>query len=197
MRAVSNISSASLDALAPPTPLAAVNDPDAFWTLLGPHIGWIHRQLRRLGVRENDLDDVCQDVLIALHKRRDQFDFSREIRPWAFGFAAWVASDYRKRRQVRERHAPLDHDHEPADPAPGADARLDAEAERQLLLEALDQLDDKKRTLLVLVDLEETAMPRAAEILGIPVNTGYSRLRTARTELASAVRRIRGIRGTR
>jgi RNA polymerase sigma-70 factor (ECF subfamily) len=40
-------------------------------------------------------------------------------------------------------------------------------------------------------DLEGFAMPEIAHALGIPLNTGYSRLRLAREELADAVRRLR------
>jgi RNA polymerase sigma-70 factor (ECF subfamily) len=41
-------------------------------------------------------------------------------------------------------------------------------------------------------DLDEVGMPEVAETLGIPLNTGYSRLRLARKELAEAVRRLAG-----
>ncbi|NCQ59989.1 MAG: RNA polymerase factor sigma C, partial [Myxococcales bacterium] len=44
--------------------------------------------------------------------------------------------------------------------------------------------------ILVLVVLNELAVTEAAEMLGLPLNTAYTRLRRAKLELAAAVRRL-------
>ncbi|MBK7156248.1 MAG: hypothetical protein IPH72_31505 [Sandaracinaceae bacterium] len=51
-----------------------------FWGTIEPHIAWMHRQLRRLGVQPSDVDDVTQDVLITLHRRRADYDPTRPLR---------------------------------------------------------------------------------------------------------------------
>lgn len=157
----------------------------AFWDRVGPEVWWVHRQLRRLGVREADLHDVAQEVLIAVHRRWDGFDQSRPIRPWLFGFALRLASDHRKSAPNRRAGVPLDH--EPPDPRPGPEELLVASARRSLLLEAMEHLDLDKRAIITLVDLEELSMPEAVAILEIPLNTGYSRLRLARAALAAVL----------
>jgi RNA polymerase sigma-70 factor (ECF subfamily) len=50
------------------------------------------------------------------------------------------------------------------------------------LQQVLDGLDEKKRAVLVLVELEGLSSPEIAKILGIGLNTVYSRLRAARED---------------
>jgi RNA polymerase sigma-70 factor (ECF subfamily) len=161
---------------------------DAFWDRVGPEIGWVQRQLRRLGVREPDLDDVTQEVLIAVHRRWADFDPSRPVRAWLFGFAFRFAKDYRNHSSNRRPSLSLDHD--PPDQRPGLEERLEEAARRALLATAMDGLDLDQRAIVTLIDLEELTMPEAAAILEIPLNTGYSRLRVARAELAAALTRL-------
>lgn len=160
----------------------------AFWDQLGPQIDWLHRQLRRLGVHEADLDDVAQDLLIAVHRRWRDYDHSRPIRAWTFAFAIRVAADYRKRQARRSQAVPLFEDL--PDHADGPMEHLAVAAKRALLLRAMEALDLSKRAIITLVDLEEMTVPEAVAILEIPLNTGYSRLRVARAELAEAVRAL-------
>lgn len=157
-----------------------------FWPRVGPEIDWISRQVRRLGVPDRDLEDVVQEVLVSVHRRWGDYDSGRPLRPWLFGFALRVASDFRRRSSNRQVTVPLDPDL--ADEGPCVDEQVEAAARRALLLGALETLDLDRRALIVLIELEEMTMPEAVEILGIPLNTGYSRLRAARAALAEAVR---------
>jgi RNA polymerase sigma-70 factor (ECF subfamily) len=62
-------------------------------------------------------------------------------------------------------------------------------AERQLLMRLLSELDEPKREVFTLVDVHELSVPEAAEALGIPLNTAYSRLRVARQSFEMALAR--------
>jgi RNA polymerase sigma-70 factor (ECF subfamily) len=53
----------------------------------------------------------------------------------------------------------------------------------------MDLLDDDKRAVFVLHDLDGTSMPVVAESLEIPLNTAYSRLRLAREVLRARLSR--------
>ncbi len=57
------------------------------------------------------------------------------------------------------------------------------------LTRILDQMDDAKREVLVLSEWEEMSSPEIAEVLGIPLNTVYSRLRLARAEFEKLLAR--------
>jgi RNA polymerase sigma-70 factor (ECF subfamily) len=152
-------------------------------------LGYVWSTLRRLGVRSVDLEDVAHEVFVVVHRRFADFDEARPIRPWLFGIAYRVTSDYRRR--AHRRHETLTSD-EPEGLGGGPEEEASVRERRALLLRALDRLDAEKRAVIVMHDLDEIAMPDVALALEIPLNTGYSRLRLARRELADAVRELRG-----
>jgi len=149
---------------------------------------YVWESLRRLGVREADLEDVAHDLFIALQRRLPDYDPARPLRPWLFGFALRVASDYRKSARVRLEVVAAPRD--TADARPGAEERLAAREARDLILRALDSLTLEQRAVLALHDLDGYSMPEIAQALGEPLNTLYSRLRAARIEFTAAVRRL-------
>jgi RNA polymerase sigma-70 factor (ECF subfamily) len=51
----------------------------------------------------------------------------------------------------------------------------------------LDQLDEEKRQVFVLYEIEELEMKDIASAMGTPLQTAYSRLRAARQMLARAL----------
>ena len=59
----------------------------------------------------------------------------------------------------------------------------------QRLHRLLDGLDDDKRAVFVLAELEQMSAPQIAEVLGENVNTIYARLRAARREFEQMVAR--------
>jgi RNA polymerase sigma-70 factor (ECF subfamily) len=73
--------------------------------------------------------------------------------------------------------------------APTPLEQTERNAELQLLARLLDELDEPKREVFALVELEELSVPEAAEVLEIPLNTAYSRLRAARQAFEAALAR--------
>jgi RNA polymerase sigma-70 factor (ECF subfamily) len=158
------------------------------------HAPYVWNTLRRLGVHGADLEDLTHDVFTQVHRHLHEFEPSRPVKPWLFGFAFRIASQHRK-RSARRREAPLDRD--PVDPAALADACMAAEQDRRLVLEALDTIDLERRAVFVLYEIDGATIEEIARSLGIPANTAYSRLRVARAEFAAAVKRLRLRRGER
>jgi RNA polymerase sigma-70 factor (ECF subfamily) len=174
------------------TPEADLAEPLArpeFPAVFREHLGYVWHAVRRLGVRERDLEDVTHDVFLAVFRKLDQYDASRPLRPWLFGFAFRIASDYRERARHRLEV--------PGDLSAVEDERpnaLDGVLQRQTLelaRRALAELELGRRAVFILHELDECPMPEVALALGIPLNTAYSRLRLARADLAAAVRRLR------
>jgi RNA polymerase sigma-70 factor, ECF subfamily len=159
-----------------------------FRTLFRTECSYVFHTLRRLGVHERDLEDVAHDVFLAVHRKLDEYDPKRPLRPWIFAFAYRFASDYRK--LARHRREAMGDDLEPIDVAPAADDRIEAEERRQIVLVALDALDLDQRAVFVMHEIDGTPIPAVAATLSIPLNTAYSRLRLAREKFANAVRRV-------
>ncbi len=147
----------------------------------------VWRLLRRLGVREADLDDVCQEVFVVVHRRWAEFRGDSTLRTWLTGIALRSALGYRHRRGQREV-VPLT---EAAEPAAAAEqpAAVEQRQLRARLTRALDGLPSGKREVFVLYELEELPMAEIAGLLEVPVQTCYSRLYAARAQLAAALRR--------
>jgi len=154
------------------------------------HAGYVGVSLRRLGIPERDLEDVTHDVFLVVHRHLHDYDPARPIRPWLFGIAVRVSLAYRRRAGFQREDIRADVDLHAADLGPAPDERLDRERSRRLVLAALESLGYERRAVLVMHDIDGHSMPDIALALGIPLNTGYSRLRLARVDFENAVRRL-------
>jgi RNA polymerase sigma-70 factor (ECF subfamily) len=146
---------------------------------------FVWRSVRRLGVPPAGVDDAVQDVFVIVHRRLPEFEGRSSLKTWVFGIALRVARDHKRRDRRKGGHEPLDA--AMPDHAPGpAEAAARAEAVRELD-RLLASLDDDKRAVFVLAEIEELTAPEIAEALSIPVNTVYSRLRAARRDFEAAL----------
>lgn len=148
---------------------------------------FIWRVLRRFGVREADVEDVCQDVFLVVHRKLGDFAQRSSVRTWLYSIALRCASDHRKRAHVK-REAPTSHTIDAPIDAPQPRQVADRQA-RAVLDEILDALDEPKRAVFVLYELEELTMAEVAEAVGCPLQTAYSRLHAAREAFEAAVNR--------
>jgi RNA polymerase sigma-70 factor, ECF subfamily len=79
---------------------------------------------------------------------------------------------------------------EASDTSPGPDDALQTKQARALVLAALDHVPLPRRAVLLMHDLDDVPVEDVAAALGIPKFTVYSRLRKARREMETAVRRL-------
>lgn len=166
-----------------------------FRTIFEEELEYVWNSLRRLGVPPRDIEDVAHDVFLQVFRRLDLYQPERPIRPWLFGFAFRVASDYR--RLARNRLEIPNVLTEPFDTAPNAlDQLVNAEAFclAQALLESIDLAP---RAVFILHELDECPIPEVAQVLGIPIPTAYSRLRLARKQFSASLERLRRRGGAR
>jgi RNA polymerase sigma-70 factor (ECF subfamily) len=149
------------------------------------HFDFVWRNARRLGVPEASADDVAQEVFIIVQRRMADFDGRASLQAWIFGILVRVARDHRRSfRRKGARCVPLEDEasHGAFAAAQGpTPSDLAERSERVELLDTLlDQLDDDKRTLLVLSMLEQWTLREIAEFLGSNTNTVHSRLCAAK-----------------
>lgn len=158
------------------------------------HGPYVWRVLRRLGVAEADADDVCQEVFLVVHRKLTEFEQRSALRTWIYGIAVRTASDYRKRAHRRHEVTTSELPDVPT-PADDPHRTLQLRQARSLLDELVAALDDDKRAVFVLFEIEQLAMQEVAEALGCPLQTAYSRLHAARAQLQAAVARHRAQEG--
>ena len=155
---------------------------------------WLERVIReherrvlmvayRMLARMEDAQDASQEVFLRLHKHRKRIHQERDPAGWLYRVTMNVCFDLRKRR----RELPLPENFDVAGPDPVR--RLEKEAERTLLHEALQLLPEKQRAAIVLRDIEGLSTREVAGILGTEEVTVRSQISTARLRLRELVRR--------
>ena len=158
------------------------------------NVSYVWRIVARLGVRGAAVEDLTQEVFLVVHRKLHEFEGRSSLRTWIFQIVRRVVRDHRRTCRRKEPHAlsgeaPPDLEALPDDPRSGPhDSAAKAEAVR-LLYDLLDKLDDDKREVFVLAELEQMPAPEIAEALALGVNTVYSRLRLAREAFNLALAR--------
>jgi len=149
---------------------------------------YVWNSLRRFGVHERDLEDVTHEVFVRVHDQLPLFDPSRPLRPWLFGIALGLATNYR--RLARHRVDLPGELPEVADGGRPADEDLERREQAELVHGALLKVPIEQRAVLVLHELDGYAIPDVASTLGLTLNTAYSRLRLGREAFRNAFRRL-------
>lgn len=159
------------------------------------HADYVYRSLRRLGVPASNLSDALQDVFLVVHRRLSELDGATSAKSWLFVVAMGVASNHR--RSLR-RKAPEQAGKSTRDDPDRFGGRLDepfelaAHAEQvELFYRLLETMDDDKRVVFVLAELEQLSVPEIAALLSVNINTVYARLRAARQKFEQALGRMR------
>jgi RNA polymerase sigma-70 factor (ECF subfamily) len=172
-------------------PLGHAREPSDFRALFTMHAPYVWNTLRRFGVLPADLEDQTHEVFLQVQRHLGDYDASRPVRPWLFGFAFRIASQHRRRVDRRREDSGPDRAEDAVDPAALPDERIASEQNRRLVLDALGAIDLDRRAVFVLYEIDGVSMDEIARSLGIPVNTAYSRLRVARGEFATAAKRLK------
>lgn len=167
-------------ALAQPAPKTA------FEPIYRANFAAVWSWLRRMGVPRGQREDFAQQTFEIALRGFERFDGARPVRPWLFGIAFRVV--VAARRTLESKQAFVDEAVEVVDPNADLEHRAAQRQARELLWRGLQSLNVDQRAVFTLVELEGLSMPEAVEALGIPLNTGYSRLRLAREALTEFVR---------
>jgi len=157
------------------------------------HAPFVYRILRRLGVPRADRDDLLQEVFFIVHRKLHEYDGRASFRAWLYGICVRTVSTYRRSARVRRQESREYSDVEERESEAALDPELTAESRRACAeLEALlGRLDDEKRTVFVLYELEELPMVEVAQAVGCPLQTAYSRLHAARKAMRMLITRNR------
>lgn len=146
----------------------------------------IHRFSAALGVPAEEREDAVQDILIAVFRSLRHFRGEAQLSTWIYRIAARHAIRLGRRRRMRETMRVMMLKERPQ---PEIDP-----SERSTQLATLDRLlarlAPKKRTVLVLFEVEGLSAKEISDVVGCPENTVWSRLHHARAEMVKAARRM-------
>ncbi|MEZ4453298.1 MAG: sigma-70 family RNA polymerase sigma factor [Nannocystaceae bacterium] len=157
------------DPLAPGATLGAI---------YSEHAGFVWRSLLRLGASQAEAEDLLHEVFLVVRRRLDDFEDGRSLRAWLYGIARGVAANHRRgRRREEARLDRLPSPSPPMTPEEGLQRRRAA----ALVAEFLATLDEPRRQVFELMDIEGLRGPEVAEALQIPLMKVHTLLRSART----------------
>lgn len=154
------------------------------------HSGFVWRIVRRMGIPEHGVEDVLHEVFLVVHRRLPEYDGRVAMTTWLYHLTRGVVSNHRRGRAREQRRLEL-VDPRPAAPAPDPEAQTRRGQAAAFVRTFLAELDPDKREVFELAELEGLPIPEVAELVGVNLNTAYSRLRAARQLFQRAVERIR------
>jgi RNA polymerase sigma-70 factor (ECF subfamily) len=146
----------------------------------------VHRFSAALGVPIDEREDAAQDIFIAVYRSLRHFRGEAQLSTWIYRIAARHAIRMGRRRRSRElMRLTMLKEKPPTAIDPSERSTHVATLDRML-----SKLPPKKRTVLVLFEIEGLSAKEISDVVGCPENTVWSRLHHARAEMVKAARRM-------
>ena len=163
---------------------AKAGDSDAFAELVKATQADVYTLAYRLTGNEEDARDVCQEAYLRAFRALKRFRGDSRFSTWMYRITANCASTHLSRRS-RGRHDELTQDDSVPDERPESDPEGMAEAVvlRDRVTEALADLPDILRAVVVLRDVYDLPHDAIASELGITESAAKVRLHRARRKL--------------
>jgi RNA polymerase sigma-70 factor (ECF subfamily) len=171
-----------------------------FEELYDAHVESLWRNARRLGVGDDAVDDVLQQVFLVVHRRLPELALTGSEKAWLFGVLLRVVRDHKRllRRKSPHRFFAFTDPETLVDDRSRAPDEAFARSEAAALVQTwLDALDDDKREVFILAELEQMSAREIGEATDTNPSTVSSRLRAARIAFEAAAARHRKIEGRR
>lgn len=137
--------------------------------------------------RPDKAEDLVQETMVRALAALDRARADSNLKAWLFTILRNAWRNEIKKGSIRlEQSSGGSHamvDLAPADPAQSPDELYTASTQRQMVIEALNQLPPDAREIIVLREYEELSYQEIAEVLECPIGTVMSRLDRARAKL--------------
>lgn len=157
------------------------------------------------GMLKNQQDslDVSQEVFIKVYKYLDNFNHNSSFYTWLYRITVNKCIDFIRKQKRRsevdyddtiQRNTEVEGDENimPSTLGIQPDRVYGRKELREKMLEALDTLSEKHRTILILREVEGLAYEEMADVLGISKGTVMSRLYHARRYFQDAIQEYLG-----
>ncbi|MDF3067766.1 MAG: polymerase sigma factor RpoE [Polyangiaceae bacterium] len=140
--------------------------------------------LRKLGVREPDLEDASQEVFLQMHRYLPRFRGNSQLKTWLYRLCITQARHVRRRRRLTET---LRSWLSGATDTAKVSSEFCEDSARRRIEAALERLNENERLALVLFDMEGLSGKQVAETLRCKEATLWRRLHDARKKFIEAV----------
>jgi RNA polymerase sigma-70 factor, ECF subfamily len=132
-----------------------------FLLAVSQHIrAYVRRRLERM---QDDVEDIVQEVLIAVHNGRHTYSPDQPLTAWIYAIARYRMIDHLRRWYAHERaHVPLDDMSEMF-----SDADENASLAKRDITVLLNELPDRQRLPIMHVKLQGLSVAEAAAAIGM------------------------------
>lgn len=146
----------------------------------------------RLGCPPNSVEDLTEEVLVAVYRQRLRYDPGRQFAPWLYGIAHLVWKDYLRHRDREIRRAtPLELAANAPSVERGPIGHAEAREEAETLRRAIQELAEPQKETLILRHYHGLSYEEIAQVLKVPLGT-------VKWHIHEAVRRLQAsIKGAR
>jgi len=160
-------------------------DRSAFNGLVTKHQDRLYSSMLGVTGSAEEAEDVVQDAFVRAFTKLSSFQQSSQFFTWLYRIAFNTALSRHRRRRSR---VSLDYTREttglePVDDAESPEEPMLRRERVAMVRQAMDQLTEEHRMILVLREMDENSYETIAEILEISIGTVRSRLSRARFQL--------------
>jgi RNA polymerase sigma-70 factor (ECF subfamily) len=180
-------------------------DEAAFNELVRLYQGKIYRLVFRMIGDPGEAEDLAQEVFVTVFKSIDSFRGDSKLSTWMYR----VATNHCKNRikylgrrahkqkkefdEVGDRDAIESASMSTSATVPRPDDLADARQTERIIRQALSELPEDQRELIVLRDIENMTYEEIKDVTGLPEGTVKSRLHRARLALQKRVQELQGM----
>lgn len=172
-------------------------DPSAFEQLVRTHQDRVYDFCVRMLNDREEAFDLTQEIFISIHRHMDKFRADAKLTTWIYRIARNHCLNRLKylKRRGRGRSDEYGESNEFAiteamGGSEAPDAAVTRKTDRQLVHQAITELDEEQRSLVVLRDVEGLSYDEIMEITALPEGTVKSRLHRAREKLAGILTKL-------
>lgn len=176
------------------TPLEATMEdvpaPIDIQAIYSDHAPFIGRLIRRLTGDGPHTDDLLQETFIVLSRKPDALADRSAARPFLYGIARRLCMRHnRASRRLAFFRDRLSAEPQRAGGTEPPDEGIERRERAAAVRAVMESLPLKQREVFVLFELEGLDGQAIAELVGIPVNTVWTRLHQARTNFQTRMRK--------
>ena len=141
-------------------------------------------------------EDVVQDTLIKLYQKKHYYKEIAKFSTWLYTIAKNLANTELRKRKNRKttllsRFSTDDKTFE----IPSDDLEIGQQVQtyivNKIIKDAVNQLSEKFKTVIILRDIQEISYEEISEIIGVPIGTVKSRINRARLQLQVELKHLR------
>jgi RNA polymerase sigma-70 factor (ECF subfamily) len=170
-------------------------DADTLKSLVEEHVRPLYRAARGMGFRDDEAEDISQDVLATFLETLDRYEGRSQVRTWLFGILYRKVLERRRAQEKDRRYDSIDEVFESRFDEHGHWTKPPADLQRIMeskelgaaITDCLEGLPAAQRSVFVFREMEEIETPEICKILDISVTNLNVLMFRARSRLRECI----------